>query len=37
MYLGIGKINSLNYSLFRFRDNILNNLGHLDVLIDSDI
>ena len=33
----IGKTNSFNYSLFRLRDNILINLGHSDVFLDSDI
>ena len=33
----IEKTNSLNYSLFRLRDNILMNLDHSDVFLDSDI
>ena len=37
MHSNIEKINSLNYSLFRFKYNILINLGHLDVFLDSDI
>ena len=37
MHSDIGKKNSLNYSLFRIRDNILINLGHLDMFLDSDI
>ena len=37
MHSDIGKTNSLNYSLFIFRDNILINLGHSDVFLDSDI